>query len=127
MSRMVRPRYVRNVRDFAGGFENVFRALAALPGVSHVGGVTTLPLTDRMAWGPITAEGVPPPPGEQFYNADQRTATANYFATMQIPLARGRAFDERDRRGGDRVVIVDNRLASAIWPGRAQPRAVHNP
>lgn len=102
----------------AEGYTRLWSALSSLPGVDGVGGVTTLPLTDRMAWGPITAEGVPPPPGEQFYNADQRTATSTYFDTMRIPVVRGRPFDARDRRGGDRVVIVDARLAEALWPGQ---------
>jgi hypothetical protein len=80
--------------------------------------VTTLPLTERFAWGPITVEGVPPPAGEQFFNADIRTASAGYFEAMNIRLFRGRLFDDRDLRSVDRVVLVDEHLADRMWPGQ---------
>ena len=37
---------------------------------------------------------------------------------MGIPLRSGRAFDERDRSGGDRVVIISETLARTAWPGQ---------
>jgi predicted permease len=42
-----------------------------------------------------------------------------YFETLGIPLRRGRTFDERDGRPGtDPVVIVNETLAAAHWPGQ---------
>ena len=45
---------------------------ARLPGVTAAGGISSLPLSQMMAWGPITVEGRVPPAGEKFINADMR-------------------------------------------------------
>lgn len=39
-----------------------------------------------------------------------------YFRAMDIPLLRGRAFTESDATGPARVAIVDQKLATALWP-----------
>ncbi|MEZ5319548.1 MAG: ABC transporter permease [Vicinamibacterales bacterium] len=111
------PRYA-DAEAVLEGWTRVWNALDGLPGVTGAGGVTTLPLTEYMAWGPMTVEGVPPPAGEHFFNADMRTASAGYFQALGIPLVRGRMFDARDRRGGERVVIVDSAMAERLWPGQ---------
>jgi putative ABC transport system permease protein len=41
-----------------------------------------------------------------------------YFKTMNIPLIRGRAFEESDREGSVRVAIVDQTLADRMFPGQ---------
>jgi predicted permease len=46
-----------------------------------------------------------------------RVITPRYFDVMGIPLQSGRMFDERDRAGGDRVVIISETLARIGWPG----------
>ena len=35
---------------------------------------------------------------------------------MQIPLLRGRLFTEHDTRETPRVVVIDDRMAEALWP-----------
>lgn len=42
---------------------------------------------------------------------------ADYFATMGIPLLRGRDFEAGDRRTAPSVVVVNEALARAFWPG----------
>jgi predicted permease len=91
--------------------------LRALPGVSAAGGVSALPLSDMMSWGPITVEGRVPPPGEKFINVDQRMVGGDYFQAMRIPLIRGRVFTEQDTRTQPRVVVVDDHMAQQLWPG----------
>jgi predicted permease len=99
-------------------FRQIWERFDALPGVTSSGGVSTLPLSGFQAWGPITIEGHMPPAGQDFINADQRIAGGRYFETMRIPLVAGRPFNELDRAGGDRAVIVDQRLAEEYWPGQ---------
>jgi predicted permease len=98
-------------------YRELWPRLEALPGVTAAGGVTALPLSDFAAWGPITIEGQPPPPGERFINADQRTVAGRYFEAMRIPLRSGRLFSEHDTAEAERVVIVDERLAAQCFPG----------
>jgi predicted permease len=96
----------------------LWERLGQVPGVTAVGGVTALPLSQMFAWGPITVEGRPVTPEEKFINVDQRTVAADYFAAMQIPLVRGRFFSEEDTPSTPRVVVVDERMAEQLWPGQ---------
>jgi hypothetical protein len=41
----------------------------------------------------------------------------DYFSILQIGLRGGRAFNDRDRAGAERVVIVSETLAKQQWPG----------
>jgi hypothetical protein len=47
-------------------YKQLWERLSALPGVTAAGGVTALPLSQMMAWGPITIEGRTAPEGEKF-------------------------------------------------------------
>ena len=92
--------------------------LQNVPGVVAAGGVTSLPLSQMMAWGPITVEGRNAPAGEKFINVDIRTVAGDYFRTMEIPLARGRFFNDQDTRETPIVVVVDQRMADDLWPNQ---------
>jgi predicted permease len=80
--------------------------------VEAAGVVNTLPLTGMNARRAYHLPGLPA--GDQV--ADFRIATPQYFATMGIPLKRGRAFDDRDRDGAEGVAIVNEALARRLWP-----------
>ncbi len=111
------PRYAdaQIVRDT---YRDLWARLDALPGVTASGGVTSLPLSGFFAWGPITIEGRTPPPGENFINADQRVAAGRYFEAMGIPLVKGRFFNQDDTLDKDRVIIIDEFMASEYWPNQ---------
>ncbi|HLY63491.1 MAG TPA: ABC transporter permease [Terriglobia bacterium] len=97
-------------------YRQLFNRLEALPGVTAAGGITALPLSQAFAWTPITVEGRDPPAGEKFINADMRVVSGRYFQAMQIPLRRGRFFNEDDTTAHPRVVMVDERMAEQFWP-----------
>jgi predicted permease len=99
-------------------YRRLWERLSSLPGVSAAGGVSALPLSQMMAWGPITVEGRTPAPGEAFINTDIRVVGGDYFEAMQIPLVAGRGFDEHDTRDKPRVIVVDEALAQQLWPGQ---------
>ncbi|MFI4941629.1 MAG: ABC transporter permease [Burkholderiales bacterium] len=99
-------------------YRQLWQRLAAIPGVDAAGGVSALPLSQMMAWGPITVEGRTLAPGEAFINADIRVVGGDYFRAMEIPLVAGRLFDEHDTRDKPRVIVVDEALAAQIWPGQ---------
>ena len=109
------PKYA-NAQAVGQMYRDLWDRLDRLPGVIASGGVSTLPMSQFFAWGPITIEGRTPPPGESFINADQRTATSRYFDAMQIPLVRGRAFNEFDTAQAPRVVIIDDHMAQQLFP-----------
>ena len=96
-------------------YRQLWPRLAQLPGVTAAGGISALPLSGMMAWGPITVEGRVPPPGEKFIYADLRFAGGDYFRAMEIPLLTGRLFTEHDTRTSERVVVVDEFMAEQFW------------
>jgi predicted permease len=97
-------------------YRSIWERLDRLPGVRASGGCSDLPLTDRPAWTPITIEDRTPPPGEKFINADVRIVAGRYFETMEIPLRRGRLFNDQDIAGNPGVVMIDERMAREFWP-----------
>jgi len=44
-------------------------------------------------------------------------ASDDYFATLGIPIVRGRAFNATDRDGAPAVAVVSAGLAAQLWPG----------
>ena len=98
-------------------YRQLWERLESLPSVAAAGGVSALPLSQMMAWGPITVEGRAPAPGEAFINVDIRVVGGDYFRAMEIPLLAGRLFSEHDTRDTDRVIVVDEALARQLWPG----------
>jgi predicted permease len=40
-----------------------------------------------------------------------------YFSTLEIPLVRGRAVGDEDRRGAPSAAVVNETLARQLWPG----------
>ncbi len=72
----------------------------------------------RLGLGRLRAPGYTGPGGDDSVEADWDAVTPGYFAAMQVPLTRGRAFTERDRDGAPFVAIVNEAMASRLWPGR---------
>jgi predicted permease len=107
--------------------KQIMEQLARLPGVQHVGAITSLPLSRMFAWGPITVEGRISPPGENFINADVRVINGHYFEAMQIPLREGRYFSDSDTKSSPPVGIVDEYMAKELWPHQsAVGKRLHN-
>jgi predicted permease len=92
--------------------------LEHLPGVTSAGAVSSLPFSSMLSWGPILVEGRVLPPGEKFINADERVIAGHYFETMQIPLLKGRYFNDDDTADKPSVVIVDEFMAKQLWPNQ---------
>ena len=96
-------------------YQEIGERIARLPGVNSAGFVSVLPLTGTVSWGGINVEGYQPEPGQEL-QADQRSADAEYFRTMQIPLLQGRFFGPHDNGDGQPVAIIDENFAHRFWP-----------
>ena len=116
------PKYQRpQIRAFS---DRMLEEVAAAPGVLSAGAVSALPL-DEVARRvdnphgsevPFTIEGRPGAEGEEPW-AEIRVATPGYFETLRIPLIRGRLFDERDREGAPRILLVNETMARQYFAG----------
>jgi predicted permease len=96
-------------------YKEIGDRVSHLTGVMAEGVVSALPLTGEVGWGRINVEGFTPAPGQEL-QVDLRTASADYFRTMKIPLRRGRFFTDHDTPGAQQVAIVDDRFAHRFWP-----------
>ena len=99
-------------------FDEVMRRVRELPGVQSAAVAGNLPFTyngDSMS---ISVEGVPdPPPGQQL-DVIYRAIGPGYFATMGIPIVRGRDFTDQDNGDSKDVVIISEKTAQQFWPGQ---------
>jgi predicted permease len=50
-------------------------------------------------------------------NSDLEVVGGDYFATLKVPLLRGRTFNEHDRKDSRRVIIIDQAMAEQYFPG----------
>ena len=114
---MTGERY-KDKQTVLAAYHELWQRLGHLPGVTSAGAVTSLPLSQMFAWGPIAVEGRVPPPGEKFINADVRMVSGRYLHAMEIPLREGRLFNDDDAADKPRVAIVDDYMAQQLWPNQ---------
>jgi putative ABC transport system permease protein len=104
--------------------ERLLGDLAAAPGVANVALVSHAPFGSGPS-GTFCLGEAPCVDGDRIVGergvthsyAHYRVVSDDYFATMEIPLARGRFFDRRDVSGARHAVIVNETLARETWPG----------
>jgi len=92
---------------------NVLPALEAVPGVKAVAAAQKLPLRGSGDNWNIAIVGRPPVNATTAF----RMVTPGYFATLGIPIRRGRDFLPSDREGTEPVVIINEALAAKFFPG----------
>ena len=97
-------------------WQRVVSAVQALPGVESVSVSRGVPIGDWSGQFFTTADH-PNPPAGQVPDANYVIAGPDYFRTTQIPLRRGRTFNEHDTQTAQRVAIVNEKLAESTWPG----------
>jgi putative ABC transport system permease protein len=89
-------------------FDQITERVGGLPGVKGAAGISTLPLeTELREASRFLIEGQPMPANGVRPVAQTRTVTPGYFATMQIPLLRGRLLTRVDWSTQDKVIIDD--------------------
>jgi putative ABC transport system permease protein len=108
------PRYAAPDRAVAL-YQRVADAIAALPGVEKVALSNHLPLGRASLFRPLEIPGrEPDPEGDE--QVLFRTISAEYFATMRIPVRRGRPFTPGEVVTASHVAIVNETLARQYWP-----------
>lgn len=91
-------------------FDSLLTRVTAIPGVRAVAGTTYLPMSGSVAVVPVRTENVT----QEIWSG---VVTTNYFGEMEIPVLRGRAFDERDSTGSAKVAIVNEAFVRRMFPG----------
>jgi hypothetical protein len=112
------PGYATSQRRTAF-FDRVTERLKLLPSVPSVALTNKVPLSKGLEVGfSCGIEGSRTPTAGEGPMALYFSASSSYFGTMGIPFLSGRAFNDRDRAGAKRVVIVSRRMAAEFWPNQ---------
>jgi predicted permease len=117
--RVDQPQAKRTGAERRAYLDELVRTVSAVPGVAAVGLTDALPLGDNYGWRRWSARAAEQPNDSiQRPGPLVRMVDAGYFTTMGIPLRSGSAFSTSDVPGSEPVAIVNETLASALWPGR---------
>jgi putative ABC transport system permease protein len=99
-------------------FDEVTRRVQTLPGVRSAAVAGNLPFTYNGDSTLIAVQGIPDPPIDQWPDVIYRTVGPGYFATMGIPLVRGRDFTDQDTLDTMPVVVISEKTAKHYWPNQ---------
>ena len=102
-------------------WERLQSEVRRLPGVESATLMTGMPPARDVNANDIYFVGMKPPDKDQGpnWNVDYwQFAGDDYFETMGIRLLRGRVFDERDRKGAQPVIIINQAMARKFFPGQ---------
>jgi putative ABC transport system permease protein len=109
--------YKEGAEETARAFEQVADRLRGRPGIRSVGLTSQAPMGPGGNSNGLVPEGRTPEP-RNIINARLRMVDPGYFATLGVPLQRGRLLTADDRAGAPRVMVVSEALARAAWPGQ---------
>lgn len=99
-------------------FVDLEERLRALPGVTRVGSINSLPLAEFNGDATFHVEGEPlPRPGEE-EAAWIRRVTPDYLETMGIRILTGRGFTESDAAEAPRVIMINETVAQRHFADR---------
>ena len=117
------------LRQLVRFYDELLGRLKAVPGVAEVGGTNAVPLAGNQSGNGSFLVMTSPDEKLSFENMGQlfrdptrtgqaefRVASAGYFRAMNIPLIRGRLFDDRDAPDAPHVAVINQSLAKAKWP-----------
>ncbi len=107
----------QQVQDF---YRDAVRRIGALPGVQHVSSGFSVPWRDEQGLSigfSFAATGARRADGQDF-RAKFRSVSPNFFATFGVPILEGRDFNDGDKDGSERVVIISQSLAQMLYPGQ---------
>ncbi len=98
-------------------FERLRQSLSSLPGIEAVGFTDALPLDRNRSWG-VAAKGQTFAEDEGIPAAFVSRVDAELFDALGITLLRGRRFTDAEAEQNSLVVLINQSMADAFWPGQ---------
>ena len=109
----------QQVSDF---YRDIKRRVAAMPGVEQVSEGFSVPWRSEQAQTlsfSFAAQGAHRTDnGKDDFRATFRSVSPGFFPTLGVPILEGRDFNDGDRDGSERVVIISQSLAQMLYPGQ---------
>ncbi|MEN3369887.1 MAG: hypothetical protein V7609_2030 [Verrucomicrobiota bacterium] len=107
-------------------YRSLEERLASLPGAGHASVSSTVPFGMISLNRNVQRAGLQPAPDSKpataaeglAFSAAWNSVGADYFATVGLPVVRGRVFSQAEatQPGGPMVAIIDDVLAKKLWP-----------
>jgi predicted permease len=107
-------------KDFAPLYEQLLNRMRAIPGVRAASYSVHEPLSLNVSGTSVRVQGSSTARQGDLTSIDIEPAGPNYFATMEIPVVRGRDITAADRAGTPKIAIVNESLARHYF-GDANP------
>jgi putative ABC transport system permease protein len=101
-----------------GFYRDVEARVRALPGVESVSYAYSVPLGYYNSAEYVEAQDKPVPKDQRRPMAGYNAVGPEYFATLKVPVMRGRAFTAADDQRARPVAIVNEVMAARFWPGQ---------
>ncbi len=99
-------------------FEALAQRAQGVAGAENVALADSLPLSGRDQNYNFDAENYPRDARQRAQMATARTVSPGYFSTLDLHLVRGRLLTEQDASGVSRAAVINERLASRLWPNQ---------
>ena len=97
--------------------DRIVDGVRGLPGVTNAAITTGLPMAGTGATIHFNRAASPPKGPGDYVMAGLRAVTPGYFATLGVPLRRGRPITERDREGSPLVAVINESMARQFFDG----------
>ena len=98
-------------------YKSLIERLKAIPGIKSASTVSHLPFSNSKTGESILVEGAAPPPDGHKPIVFFRRIDPTYFQTLEVPLLKGRFFDDHDPARGP-IAIINDSMARRCWPGQ---------
>ncbi len=101
-------------------YREVLRRVGEIPGVVHASSGFSAPWRDDRGLNiafTFAAQGARRNDGQDF-RANFRSISPGFFDTFGVPITGGRDFNDGDKDGSERVVIISQSLANLLYPGQ---------
>jgi putative ABC transport system permease protein len=98
-------------------FRPLLERVRSLPGVRSAALISMLPVQEAYTNASYTVVGRPEPPLNQQPMAEMRVVSPGFFATLGIPVLRGRDFQEREGEQKITTAVVNEVLTRKQFPG----------
>jgi putative ABC transport system permease protein len=112
----------RDLRRFSADIQS---NLSAVPGVQSVAVAFDRPMSNNAMRVTFDIDGRPKESADNRLVADVLPATANFFATMGIPVIKGRTFTSAEENWGPPPVVVVNKAFVAKYLPTEEPLGKH--
>ncbi len=112
--------YGKTPEQLSEFYRQVQERIAALPAVEHVSSGFSVPWRDDQGLNiafTFAAQGARRNDGQDF-RAKFRSVSPSFFDTFGVPFVAGRDFNNGDKEGAERVVIISQSLANLLYPGQ---------